>query len=267
MLNKLPYLKIENISKFFLTRKIPLEVLRNINFEVKEAEFVSIVGPSGCGKTTLLNIISGLEEADAGRILRNGQPLSGTGPDRLVIFQDLGLFPWLTVQKNVEFGLKIKKLSQDERKKIALDYLKTVNLAKFKDSFIHELSGGMKQRVALARALALDPQILLMDEPFTALDAQTRDILHVELQQIWSRSKKTILFVTHNVREAVCLGDKVIVLSAAPASIKNIFDVNLKRPRHIEDPGLIEIARMILAELRSEIEKVFKKEINDKENT
>ncbi len=266
MSNKIPCLQIQNISKFFPTRKGPLAVLKDINFEVKDGDFVCIVGPSGCGKTTLLNIVAGLEDAGEGRILHNGQPLSGTGPERLVIFQELGLFPWLTVQKNVEFGLKIRNIPAHERAKVASDYLRMVNLTKFKDSFTHELSGGMKQRVALARALAMDPEILLMDEPFAALDAQTRDMLHVELQQIWSRAKKTIIFVTHNVREAVCLGDRVIVFSAAPATIKNTFNVDLQRPRHIEDPGLIEIARMILAELKTEIDKVYKKEINDKKN-
>jgi NitT/TauT family transport system ATP-binding protein len=260
------YLKIENVSKFFTTSNGILPVLKNINLEIKQGEFVCIVGPSGCGKTTLLNIIAGLEHPSEGRVLYKGKPLNGTDPDRLVIFQELGLFPWLTVQKNVEFGLKIKKILHKEREAIVQKYLEMVNLVKFKNSFIHELSGGMKQRVALARALVMDPEILLMDEPFTALDAQTRDILHDELQGIWARTKKTIIFVTHNVREAVCLGERVVVLSAAPAAIKALFPVALERPRNIENHDLIDIVKLVLAELKSEIEKVLKKEINDKKN-
>jgi NitT/TauT family transport system ATP-binding protein len=182
----------------------------------------------------------------------------------LVIFQELGLFPWLSVQGNVEFGLKVKKVPWLQRKKIVDEYLRTVNLVKFKNFFIHELSGGMKQRVALARALVMDPEILLMDEPFAALDAQTRDLLHQELQKIWSQTKKTILFVTHNVREAVCLGDRVIVFGAQPASIKASFDINLPRPRQIESPGLIDVVRPIIEKLKPEIERITK--INHEEN-
>lgn len=257
-------LEIENISKSFLHNQRHLQVLKNINLKIDDGEFVCIVGPSGCGKTTLLNIIAGLEDIDEGMILHRGEPISESEPERLIIFQDLGLFPWLSVRKNVEFGLKMKNLNPRERRKAAAKYLNMVNLIKFKNSYIHELSGGMKQRVALARALAMDPEILLMDEPFTALDAQNRDILHGELQRIWRLTKKTIIFVTHNVREAVCLGDRVIVFSAQPAQIKAEFQVNLSRPRHIEDPGLMEIARNVLGELKGEIEKVLRKEFHEK---
>ena len=256
-------LKVDNISKSFINNNAKLDVLKNINIEIGEGEFLCIVGPSGCGKTTLLNIIAGLEHADNGVIFHKGNPVKGVGSERLIIFQELGLFPWLTVLKNVEFGLRSKKISAKERLSAASKYLAMVNLTRFKDSFIHELSGGMKQRVALARALVLDPEILLMDEPFAALDAQTRDKLHEELQKIWAQTKKTILFVTHNVREAVCLGDRVIVLSANPGQIKAFFPVTLKRPRHIEDPGLIEIARQVLQELKGEIEKVFNEELDE----
>jgi len=264
MNNNIAYLKIENISKNFSTPNGCLPVLEKINLEVKQSDFVCIVGPSGCGKTTLLNIIANLESATAGRVLYKGKTLLTTEPNRLVIFQELGLFPWLNVRDNVEFGLKVKKIPSAKRKKIAEEYLRMVNLIKFKNFFIHELSGGMKQRVALARALAMDPEILLMDEPFAALDAQTRDLLHQELQKIWSDTKKTILFVTHNVREAVCLGDKVIVFSAQPASIKASFEINLPRPRQIESPGLIDTVRPIIEELKPEIAKITK--VNHEEN-
>jgi len=258
-------LQLCNLSKSFTRRDGELPILKNIDLEIKEGEFICIVGPSGCGKTTLLNIIAGLEQATQGEVFHKGTSVKHTSPERLVIFQDLGLFPWLNVQKNVEFGLKLKGVAARERAETALRYLDMVNLIKFRDADIHELSGGMKQRVALARALAMDPEILLMDEPFTALDAQTRDILHDELQRIWSETKKTIVFVTHNVREAVCLGERVIVLSSAPAQIKASFAVNLKRPRQIEDHGLMEIVRQVLSELRFEIEKVLKEEFDAKE--
>jgi NitT/TauT family transport system ATP-binding protein len=176
-------------------------------------------------------------------------------PRRLVIFQELGLFPWLTVNKNVEMGLRLKRISSAQIEKVSVKYLEMVNLSKFRDYYVHELSGGMKQRVALARALAVDPEVLLMDEPFTALDAQTRDMLHDELQNIWAETGKTIVFVTHNVREAVCLGDRVIAMSASPGRIKASYPVNLPRPRHIESPGVIEMVRPVLDELKLEIER------------
>jgi NitT/TauT family transport system ATP-binding protein len=259
-------LKIENLTKYYLGSSGKLPVLENINLAVTEGEFLCIVGPSGCGKTTLLHIIAGIELDYAGKVLHKEEVVKKTSSERAMIFQDLGLFPWLNVQKNVEFGLKMKGIPAQERKNIALEYLDLVHLTKFKDSYIHELSAGMKQRVALARAWAMNPQILLMDEPFTALDAQTRDILHEELQKIWARSKKTIIFVTHNVREAVCLGDRVMVFSLAPARIKATFTVNLPRPRHIEDPGLIDKVRIILSELKFEIQKSKQKELDVKEN-
>jgi NitT/TauT family transport system ATP-binding protein len=258
-------LEICGLSKSFQRRKGELSVIKNLDLKIKDGEFLCAVGPSGCGKSTLLNIIAGLEHGTRGKVLHNDKLIDGTSPERLVIFQELALFPWLNVQKNVEFGLKLKNIPRSERKEIALEYLNMVNLTKFKHSYIHELSGGMKQRVALARALAIDPKILLMDEPFAALDAQTRDMLLTELQKIWAKTKKTILFVTHNVREAVCLGDRVIVFSSLPAVVKASFDVNLERPRRIEDHGLMDIVRQILAELRFEIEKVFEEERDAKE--
>ncbi|MDD5678383.1 MAG: ABC transporter ATP-binding protein [Kiritimatiellae bacterium] len=254
---------IDHVSKSFPNQNKTLPVLRDIHLEIQGGEFFCIAGPSGCGKTTLLNIIAGLEPADSGTTTWNGKRIDHIGPERLMIFQELGLFPWLTVLQNVEFGLKMKGISAKERRKTALVHLEMVHLAKFKDAYIHELSGGMKQRVALARALAMDPQVLLMDEPFTALDAQTRDMLHDELQRLWTTTKKTIIFVTHNIREAVCLGDRVAVLSARPGILKNIVSVSLPRPRRIEDHGLMEIVRVILEELKGEIEKTVRDEFHE----
>lgn len=253
-------IETENVSKSYTGRHGRLLALQDVNLEINDGEFLCLVGPSGCGKTTLLNIIAGLEHVYKGRVIHNGRPVNTTGPDRIVIFQDLGLFPWLTVIKNVEFGLKMKRIPQPQRRDLAMKYIDMVNLSKFTDAHIHELSGGMKQRVALARALAMDPEVLLMDEPFTALDAQTRDILHDELQKIWEKTGKTIIFVTHNVREAVCLGDRVIVLSSQPGRIKASFDIDLPRPRHIEDTGVMEIVRPILDELKFEIQKSVEEE-------
>ena len=247
-------LNINIASKTYNNNEV-LKVLDNLHLEIGEGELVCIAGPSGCGKTTLLNIIAGLDLDYSGEVLYKGKPIIGCNQERVMIFQELGLFPWLNVQDNVEFGLKMKSIPKKERRQIALNYLKMVNLVKFKDYFIHELSGGMKQRVALARALAMEPQVLLMDEPFAALDAQTRDMLHLELQKIWIATKKTIVFVTHNVREAVCLGDRVIIFSLAPAHVKASFKIDLARPRQIESAGLIEKVRPILAELKFEIEK------------
>lgn len=233
-------------------------VMSDVSFEVERGEFICFVGPSGCGKTTLLNIIAGLDPRYEGSVQYAGGQTREGHLDRIMIFQDLGLFPWLTVQQNVEFGLKIKGFPAAKRSKIAREYLEMVNLRKFSNSFIHELSGGMKQRVALARALAVDPEILLMDEPFSSLDAQNRDMLHDELQKIWAHTKKTIIFVTHNVREAVCLGDRVLVFSAFPnARIKAVFKIDLHRPRQIESEGLISKVRPIMEELKPEIDRSY----------
>lgn len=255
-------LKIQGVSKTYISTNGTVESLENVNLEVKPGEFVSLVGPSGCGKTTLLNIIAGLDRPTQGKVLINDEEVQSTNPDRLMIFQELGLFPWLTVQKNVEFGLKAKGIPQEERREIAQGYLKMVHLQRFQELHPHELSGGMRQRVALARALAMNPQVLLMDEPFGALDAQTRDILHDELQRIWQETHKTILFVTHNVREAVCLGDRVLVFSTRPGGIKKEFHLDLPRPRHKENPHVAATARAIQAELQVEVEKVVKEELD-----
>jgi NitT/TauT family transport system ATP-binding protein len=230
-----------------------LLALDDIHLEVRAGEFVCVVGPSGCGKSTLLHLVAGLQAPTSGEILVDGKPVQGPGTDRILIFQDHGLFPWLTVGQNVEFGMKMKGVAKAERNQRTLHYLQLVHLAKFKDSYIHQLSGGMRQRVAIARALATEPDVLLMDEPFAALDAQTRDLLHDELERIWSETGCTVIFVTHNVREAVRLGDRVVLLTFRPGRVKSEFPVDLPRPRNLEDPQVALAARAVLDELREEI--------------
>ena len=232
-----------------------LLALDHINLQVRAGEFVCIVGPSGCGKSTLLHLIAGLHQPTSGQVLVDGQPVQGPGTDRIMIFQEHGLFPWLTVGQNVEFGMKMTGISKAERAVKTRDYLRLVHLAKFEKSYIHQLSGGMRQRVAIARALATEPDVLLMDEPFAALDAQTRDLLHDELERIWSDTGRTIIFVTHNVREAVRLGDRVVLLTFRPGRVKSEFPVDLPRPRHLEDPELARAAGRILDGLRDEINR------------
>jgi NitT/TauT family transport system ATP-binding protein len=250
-------LQVRNLSKKFnsiSSNKAEYVIaIENIDLTISDGEFVSIVGPSGCGKSTLLNILAGLDKPTEGEIILNGHEIDGTGPDRIMVFQENALFPWLKVIENVEFGLKIAGLQKDKRRQIALAHLETMQLTKFADSYVYQLSGGMKQRVALARALVLDPEILLMDEPFASLDSQTRDLLSVELQLIWSRTRKNIIFVTHNIMESVCLGDKVFVFTNRPGKIKREITINHRRPRLTEDDELKPFYREVLGELRSEI--------------
>jgi len=232
-----------------------LIALEDIHLKVAPGEFLCIVGPSGCGKSTLLHLIAGLHSASAGKVLIDGEAVEGTGTDRILIFQELGLFPWLTVAENVEFGMKMKGVQKSEREAKTDYYLRLVHLGQFKNSYTHQLSGGMRQRVALARALAAEPDVLLMDEPFAALDAQTRDLLHDELERIWAETGRTIIFVTHNVREAVRLGDRVALFTFRPGRIKREFPVEMPRPRHQEDVAVARNAREILVDLREEINK------------
>jgi NitT/TauT family transport system ATP-binding protein len=240
-----------------------LLALDHINLQVRAGEFVCVVGPSGCGKSTLLHLIAGLHRQTSGQILIDGKPVEGPGTDRIMIFQEHALFPWLTVGQNVEFGMKMKGVARAEREERTRYYLRLVHLAKFENSYIHQLSGGMRQRVAIARALATEPDVLLMDEPFAALDAQTRDLLHDELERIWCDTGRTIIFVTHNVREAVRLGDRVVLLTFRPGRVKSQFPVELPRPRHLEDPTVARFAREILDELREEINQSLEAEYND----
>jgi NitT/TauT family transport system ATP-binding protein len=237
-----------------------LLALDHINLQVRAGEFVCIVGPSGCGKSTLLHLIAGLQAQTSGQVLVDGHPVQDPGTDRILIFQEHGLFPWLTVAENVEFGMKMKGMPKAERIDKMRHYLRLVHLAKFEKSYIHQLSGGMRQRVAIARALATEPDVLLMDEPFAALDAQTRDLLHDELERIWSETGRTIIFVTHNVREAVRLGDRVVLLTFRPGRVKSEFPVDLPRPRSLEDPEVALAARAVLDELRDEINQSLEAE-------
>src|SRR5579862_3132604 len=239
--------------------------LQNIDLEIEQGEFVCIVGPSGCGKSTLLHLIAGLDHPTTGEIFVDGGPVKGPGTDRILLFQELGLFPWLTVRQNVEFGMKMAGVSKNDRKDQARVFLRMVHLSHFEDHYIRQLSGGMKQRVALARSLALRPKILLMDEPFAALDAQTRDMLHDELERIWKETSPTIVFVTHNVREAVRLGDRVLLMSFRPGRIKTEFHINLRRPRHVEDPDVAYLSKEILGQLREEIDRSFNAEYSSEE--
>ena len=246
-------LELKSIQKTFRTRRGATSALQDINFDAASGEFVCLLGPSGCGKSTLLNIVAGLDQPDSGQVLADGQPIDGPGWERVMIFQEAALFPWLNVRDNVSFALQDAGLSRAEQKAVAERYLDMVGLRGFEKAYVHEISGGMKQRVALARALALDPHVLLMDEPFAALDAQTRDLLHTELQNIWLQSGKTILFVTHNVREALVLGDRVLLMTARPGRIKREFVCELPRPRQIEDHALVDQARAVLDDLREEV--------------
>jgi len=246
-------LQAKNIVKHFDHNGNSVLALDGINLNVEEGDFICIVGPSGCGKSTFLNIIAGLEKPDSGEILLNGNQITTPGPDRTMVFQEGALFPWLKVIDNVEFGLKMAGIPKDERRQISERYLDMMQLTKFADSYTYQLSTGMKQRVAIARALAMDPEILLMDEPFAALDSQTRDLLLVELQLIWERTKKTIIFVTHNISESVILGNRVVVFKNRPSKIKKEFVIDYRRPRLAEDANLQKYYHQIIEELKTEV--------------
>lgn len=250
-------LEVKNVTKRFKATVMAgtnlITAIENVNLSIEEGEFVCLVGPSGCGKSTLLNILAGLDKPTEGEVILNGQPVKETGPDRIMVFQENALFPWLKVIDNVEFGLKMVGIEGRKRREIAMHYLDMMELTKFAQAFTYQLSGGMKQRVAIARALVMDPEVLLMDEPFAALDSQTRDLLVVELQLIWARTRKTIVFVTHNIIESVCLGDKIVVFTSRPGKVKKEIEVDYRRPRLSEDSNLHEYQRKVLDELKTEI--------------
>jgi NitT/TauT family transport system ATP-binding protein len=254
-------LQAKNIVKHFPHNGESVLALNGIDLKVEEGDFVCLLGPSGCGKSTFLNIVAGLEKQDSGEILLNGKPISSPGPDRTLVFQEGALFPWLKVGENIEFGLKIAGIPKDQRRQISQRYLDMMQLTKFEESYTYQLSTGMKQRVAIARALALDPEILLMDEPFAALDSQTRDLLLVELQLIWERTKKTILFVTHDIAESVILGNRVAIFKHRPSKIKKEIIIDYRRPRLAEDENLRKYQHEIIQELRTEV--IEQKKVSD----
>jgi NitT/TauT family transport system ATP-binding protein len=244
---------MNGVSRRFVTSRHDTMALQDIDVEIREGEFVCVVGPSGCGKSTLLNIIAGIDRPSVGAVEFDGAAIRGAGADRVVVFQEPALYPWLNVRANVEFGLMIKRVPGRERASIVDRYLALVNLRQFERAFVHELSGGMKQRVQLARALAVEPRMLLMDEPFAALDAQTRDLLQEELQEIWARTGATILFITHNVREAALLGDRVIVMTPGPGRIKSDIKVPLRRPRDPDSHAVVDVAAAIRAQIQHDV--------------
>ncbi|GAW93688.1 ABC transporter ATP-binding protein [Calderihabitans maritimus] len=223
---------VENVSKVFTNSKGEEQpALREVNLEVREGEFLCLLGPSGCGKSTLLNLVAGFDQPSSGRVLIDGEVVTGPKPRYIAIFQNYGLFPWRTVLGNVEYGLEAKGVSRSRRREIAKEYIRLVGLEKFINSHPHELSGGMQQRVAIARALAVDPEVILMDEPFGALDAMTRLKMQEEIERIWQEKNKTIIFVTHDIEEAVYLADRIVVMTSHPGRIKSIIPVAIGRPR------------------------------------
>jgi NitT/TauT family transport system ATP-binding protein len=229
------YIQGRNVNHTFRPpNRAPVRALNGFDIEVREAEFLSIVGPSGCGKSTFLSVLLGLLKPDSGDIRMHGKPIAGPGPDRAMVFQEFGLLPWRTVQHNIELGLELKGVPAERRRQTSQQFVHMVGLAGFEGHYPHELSGGMKQRVGLARALATDPDVLLMDEPFAALDAQTRDMMQAELLRIWNQARKTVLFVTHQIDEAIYLSDRVMVMTRRPGRAKRVFAIELPRPRNYE---------------------------------
>ena len=254
-------LKIDNVKKVYSTRNGEMTALNGVNLEIKENEFICVVGPSGCGKSTLLNIIAGLDTPSSGAVYMDDKKIEGTGTERGVVFQQYALFPWMTVLKNVMFGLKLQGKSDAQAKEIAMKYIKAVQLEDFVNHYPKELSGGMKQRVAIARAYAVNPEVLLMDEPFGALDAQTRTQLQTELLKTWENERKTCFFITHDVDEAIILAQRVIIMSARPGRIKEIVDIDIPYPRDQEtkmSPRFMELKNHIWSQVYQEYLEVRK---------
>ncbi len=254
-------LLVQNLNKSYIInegfgKRSRVHALRGLNLEVNEGEFVTVIGPSGCGKSTFLMVVAGIHPFDSGVLLLDGRPISEPGLDRGVVFQDFALFSWMTVRDNVKFGLSMKGMPQEEQHRISEHYLRLVNLQEFADVFPHRLSGGMKQRVGIARAMATEPEILLMDEPFGSLDAQTRKSLQIQLLDIWRETKKTIVFITHSVREAVFLSQKVVVLSARPGKVVEtiLIDLTYEERISLSDP---------LMEHERRLENLIEQQIKD----
>ena len=247
--------KVEHLSKTFEDKKsgAHIQALLNIELEINDGELFCLVGPSGCGKTTFLRIVAGLEMPTSGTIYVGNRNIDSPGPDRGLVFQEFALFPWRTVMGNVSFGPEIQGIPLSKQQQIANKYIRLVGLAGWENKYPKEISGGMKQRVAIARALASDPEIMLMDEPFGSLDAQTRNLMQIELLRIWSKTKKTIIFVTHSVDEAVYLADRIAVMSARPATIKKSLKIDIKHPRDRTSPDFLSYRRNILNLISTEV--------------
>ncbi|MGA0530838.1 ABC transporter ATP-binding protein [Hansschlegelia sp. KR7-227] len=252
-------ISVSRVAKFFggadpASRVLALD---DVSIEIPTGQFLCIIGPSGCGKTTLLHTIAGFERPSRGQALIDGRAISGPGPDRIVIFQEYGLYPWMTVAQNVEFGLRAKGLNARRRGEIVRHFINLVRLNGFEDRYPHEISGGMKQRVSIARALAPEPAVVLMDEPFAALDSLTRDVLQEEILRIWGVTRQTFVLITHNVDEAIFLGDRVMVMTARPGRVKAVLDVDIPRPRdpavRTHDPRFLAIKDELSAHLRAEV--------------
>ncbi len=254
---------LEDVSLRIAASQGELEIVRSASLRVAAGEFVCLLGPSGSGKSTILNLVAGLAHPTSGRVLEGDTPVAGPGPDRAVVFQDAALFPWLTLRRNVEFPLRLRGFDARARAARSEELLRLVHLWRFHDRYPHELSGGMRQRGAIARALAGDPAVLLMDEPFAALDAQTREILQGEVERIWSATRKTVVFVTHNVREAVRLADRVVLMGTRPGRILHEETIDLPRPRAATDARVAELANGIARRIASEVEKVAREEADD----
>ena len=257
------YLTLNCVSKLFTNSD--KETLQDISLSVEKGEFICIVGPSGCGKSTLLNLVAGLDAPTSGSIVLDGKEITGPGADRVVMFQEAALYPWLNVIENVMFGLEAAGYPKDARREIAEKYLKLVRLWHYRDYPIHQISGGMKQRAALARALALDSKLLLMDEPFSALDKQTIHILRSELEEIWEKNRRTILYVTHSVEEAVYFADRVVVMAENPGRIREIVPIPFDRPRNIEKPAFVAMRKQILSGVQLSARKFAEEEYDERE--
>jgi NitT/TauT family transport system ATP-binding protein len=256
---KMPCIVIRGLRKQFadIARQEEIVAIDGIDLDVGDDEFLTILGPSGCGKTTLLNIVAGFDHATSGEVKLDGEPVRKPGPDRGVVFQEYALFPWLSVEQNIEFGLRERRIPKAERTERVRKQIASVGLSGFEQRYPQELSGGMRQRVALGRVLANDPKILLMDEPFAALDAQTRTIMQQELLRVWGAERRTALFITHNIEEALLLGDRVVVMTARPGRIKEIVTVALPRPRDVTSTEFNQMRRRVATLLEDEVQATF----------